>query len=356
MDDFQSNQLINPRNERRTYLITYSQADLSKFPTRESFGQMVEEQFNAGTGSAKVNHWACCLEEHKDEGSHYHVSLKLTGCKWLKVKNAITKQHKLTVNFSDNHDNYIAAYKYMCKTDDEVAHSNGHPDLSDVGSPRTKKSTKAYRQSRKRAHEVDEENTASPAKSKSAKPRRLSNLDVSDFLVKHNIKGDTELFAIAKERKDEGQMDLANFILSKSSKYLNELIEKTWKMQMASENLERKRKSRMDILHEKLTNDCTPGCEKLWLKCAMEVLKNNKIHPFIYAAEIRDLLINGRGKFRNLMIIGPANCAKTFMLKPLDSIYNVFSKPANDKYAWVGADSAEVIVLQDFRWSRETIA
>ena len=33
----------------------------------------------------------------------------------------------------------------------------------------------------------------------------------------------------------------------------------------------------------------------------------------------------------------------------------MFLKPANDKYAWVGADSAEVILLQDFRWSREMI-
>ena len=43
------------------------------------------------------------------------------------------------------------------------------------------------------------------------------------------------------------------------------------------------------------------------------------------------------------------------MLKPLEAIYNVFLKPANDKYAWVGADSAEAILLQDFRWSREMI-
>ena len=28
MDDFQKNQITNPRNGRRTYLVTYSQADL----------------------------------------------------------------------------------------------------------------------------------------------------------------------------------------------------------------------------------------------------------------------------------------------------------------------------------------
>ena len=151
-------------------------------------------------------------------------------------------------------------------------------------------------------------------------------------------------------------MDLTNFILTKSSKVLNDIIQKTWKMQTASECLQREKKSRMDILRGKMSEGCSLGCDKPWLKCAMEVLRNNNLHPFVYAAAIRDLLLNGRGKFRNLMIIGPANCGKTFMLKPLESIYVVFSKPANDKYGWVGADSVEVIVLQDFRWSRDMIA
>ena len=320
MDDFQAKELTNTRNSRRTYLVTYSQADLNKFPTWQSFGKMLEEHFNAGSGKAKVSHWACCLEEHQDKGLHYHVSLKLTAPKkWLRIKNSIMKDHNVSVHFSDNHDNYIAAYRYVCKTDDHVFHSLSHPDLNEIGSPKTKNSTKAYRESRKRACELEEETAANPRKQKvpnSTQPKRLTNVQVSEFLVKHNIKRDKELYAVAKERKDEGQMDVASFVLSKSSKVLNELIEKTWKMETAKENIQREIKSRMEILREKLGNDCCPGCDKLWLNCAMEVLRNNKVHPFVFAAALRDL-INGRGKFRNLLIIGPANCGKTFMLKPL---------------------------------------
>ena len=55
------------------------------------------------------------------------------------------------------------------------------------------------------------------------------------------------------------------------------------------------------------------------------------------------------------MISGPANCGKTFMLKPLEIIYNAFSNPVNDKYALVGAEKAEMVILQDFRWSSELI-
>ena len=151
-------------------------------------------------------------------------------------------------------------------------------------------------------------------------------------------------------------MHLTNFILTKSSKVLNDIIQKTWKMQTASECLQREKKSRMDILRGKMSEGCSLGCDKLWLKCAMEVLRNNNLHPFVYAAAICDLLLNGRGKFRNLMIIGPANWGKTFMLKPLESIYVVFSKPVNDKYGWVGAALSRSLFLQDFNWSRDMIA
>ena len=82
----------------------------------------------------------------------------------------------------------------------------------------------------------------------------------------------------------------------------------------------------------------------------------NKVNAYVYAAAIRELLTLGRGKFRNIIIVGPANCGKTFLFKPLEGIFKVFCNPANDKYAWVGADQVEIIVLQDFRWSPELIA
>ena len=44
-----SNATMNPRVDRRQYLVTYSQADESKFFTRKSFGKMLEAEFNAGS-------------------------------------------------------------------------------------------------------------------------------------------------------------------------------------------------------------------------------------------------------------------------------------------------------------------
>ena len=88
---------------------------------------------------------------HERTGFHYHCCMKLTGVKkWLSAKNNIMKRHNIVLNFSDSHNHYVYAYRYVCKSDMEVAHSPEHQDLSAVESPWTKASTSAnYEASRK---------------------------------------------------------------------------------------------------------------------------------------------------------------------------------------------------------------
>ena len=132
MNDFRVN--------RRTYLITYNKADLSKFPSRESFGEVVVEGFNCDPGKVKVEYSACCLEQHKNASrQHYHVSIKLSGPKrWNPVKTYLTQRYGICVHFSESSATYYAAFKYISKTNKNVYESPNHPDLKDVGSPKTK--------------------------------------------------------------------------------------------------------------------------------------------------------------------------------------------------------------------------
>ena len=127
-------------------------------------------------------------------------------------------------------------------------------------------------------------------------------------------------------------------------------------MKSASEEVAREKLCRMEILSKVESGDCVNGCEGGWYECALEVLTNNSINPMCFAAALRELIEKGRGKFRNLMIVGPANCGKTFLLAPLQVIFRTFSNPANDKYAWLGVESSECIFLNEFRWSSELIA
>ena len=91
------------------------------------------------------------------------------------------------------------------------------------------------------------------------------------------------------------------------------------------------------------------------LQCAVQVLTHNCAHPIVFPEALRDLMINGRGKNQNIFIADPANCGNTFLISPLQNIFKTFSNPSNDKYAWLGAEKAELIFLNDFRWSPEMI-
>ena len=131
--------LLNSRFDRRIYLVTYSQSHETKFSTRESLAEMLETGFNTGTSSVNVDYWAYCREEHQTSGLYYHCPRKLTVCKkWLSVRDQIAQVHNVQVNFNDKHDNYISVCRYVCKSDTNVAHSNGHPlDFLNAPFPKT---------------------------------------------------------------------------------------------------------------------------------------------------------------------------------------------------------------------------
>ena len=68
------------------------------------------------------------------------------------------------------------------------------------------------------------------------------------------------------------------------------------------------------------------------------------------------LLEKGRGKYRNILLTGPANCGKTFILNPLNVVYKTFSNPASTSFAWIGVENCEILFLNDFRWSSQILA
>ena len=175
----------------------------------------------------------------KMEGIYYHVALKLTSPKlWKSVKESKSSKEGIVVNFCDNHDNHYSAYRYKCKDDDSVHHSKNHPNLDDVASPQTKKSTQAYQPARKLYAQENPTDNPQKEKQKTTCRKRLTQFEVSEFLLKSNVRRDTKLFYKANKRKEEGQTDLAAFVLSRSSKSLNDLTENTWRMNNAKVSME----------------------------------------------------------------------------------------------------------------------
>ena len=93
---------------------------------------------------------------------------------------------------------------------------------------------------------------------------------------------------------------------------------------------------------------CICNVENEWLETATSLLQKNHISPDHFANCVRLLLEKGRGKYRNIMLTGPANCGKTFLLNPLNIVFKTFTNPASTSFAWVGAETTEVIFLNYF--------
>ena len=133
----ETEQLLHTWRAQSVYLITYSQADLSRLPTREKFATDVVNAFNEG--KVKVKSWVCCREAHKEGGLHYHLAIKLGRAKrWKSIKNRLVAEHGIVMNFLSRHDTYYDAWDYVRKEDNDYAESEEHPNVKTCAPLRTK--------------------------------------------------------------------------------------------------------------------------------------------------------------------------------------------------------------------------
>ena len=81
---------------------------------------------------------------------------------------------------------------------------------------------------------------------------------------------------------------------------------------------------RVQLIRDQSKSECVDGCSGKWKRGAEQVLANNGLERRSYCGAVYDLLEKRRGKYRNILITGTANCAKTFMLLPLTVSFKCF--------------------------------
>lgn len=341
---------------RQVYLVTYSQADVLKVQSREQFAHFVTSEFNRD--DSVVEHWVVSAELHRQHGFHYHLAIKLNKQRRFKqVRNLLKKKYDIDVDFKEWQDNYYQAYTYVTKLDSHYVTSENHPVLSNA--PSTCKATKAKRSL---ATLKEEGPTASSQKQKKYKTPPLRNEAVGDIIRTNNIRTSKELYSFAKNQAKEGKTDLQHFLYKRpNAKQLADLISTVWSIEEADLELSRERKSRLDILREAKVQPCavetdsgkTLRCDGSWLPAALNTLHKNNVSRKHFSNLVLTCLKYGRGKGRNLMICGPSNCAKSFVLLPLTKIFKCFTNPSEGTYNWVNAPQKEVIFLNDIRYDAD---
>ena len=335
---------------REVYLITYSQADVVKATDRAKFAELICSEFNRS--DSVVDKWVCSAEIHREGGFHYHLAIKLhKQRRWAQVRNNIKRQHGIDLDFQGWHDNYYSAYTYVTKYDPHFLTSPGHPTLDNP--PSTSKATASKRHL---ALDIQAEIPKQSAPKKQFKPPRLTSDAVAEIIRVNNLKTKKTLYAFAKSQAKEGKKDLLKYLYNRPNKRLHaDLVSTVWSIEDAEAEIDRKHKTRLEILSEFLSEPCAVDeegrrCEGSWYKAALETLSKNDIAVDRFSTLVKANLKYGRGKGRNLMICGPTNCAKSFLFLPLTKVYKCFTTPAKGSYNWVLAPDKEIIFLNDMRY------
>ena len=340
------------KNPRSVYLITYSRADVMLAGDRQSFVNKIIAEF----GEEFVEKWCCGVELHKVEGIHYHVSIKLTkNMRWAMIAQRLREKYKINCNFRDWRTGYQTAYKYVTKYDQHALISSGetHEGLNEP--PRTANAT-AGRIKRPRDSAAGPPDSAGVPK----KVQKLKLPDVGNMIVANGLKTVLQVQGFANKQALAGKPELKAFLQSHPNpKYIQDVLWTNWSIESSVDDMKRGERTRMEILRECLDEPCAKDpntgheCRGSWLEAALQTLNNNNIEPYEFSDLIKDALRHGQGKGHNVMICGPTNCAKSFILLPLTKIYNCFRSPSTGSHNWVGAWEKEVIFFNDIRYGED---
>lgn len=94
----------------KVYLITYSQVNKDRFPTRMSFVEAVRQSF--ASTLANVIQWCSAEEQHVSAWVHYHMVIKLDrNQRWISIERFLLESCGNSVNFYEMHNNYYSAWK-----------------------------------------------------------------------------------------------------------------------------------------------------------------------------------------------------------------------------------------------------
>ena len=128
-------------------------------------------------------------------------------------------------------------------------------------------------------------------------------------------------------------------------------------MEEAMKDEDRVSNSRLQwLFQDAQKGECVADGNGQWKLLAKQTLERNNSCVEEFSLTLTNLLVKRRGKGRKILIVAAASCTKTFLIKPLCTIFNAFDNPSKRTFNWVGVEEAEIIFLNDFRWSESIIA
>ena len=306
-------------------------------PKRETFLKAVQEA-HAAAGTP-IEEAAVFLEKHQRTDSEGNRLVHLNALvrakepySWRPVAQQLYLLHRMRVDFSE----HIRTWRDGVMYGVAASEHKGAEELDDEALqwPAT-------------AIPLDQ---VLPGKFNAQKARhpRLSSLQAYDLCVVHKLHTPTEAWAKAHALDKEGDRGLLAFLLEHKS--VEEFLSKVNKALMSGEILRRQSLGRLGVLREASEESCSCEEEGLWLRLAKQTLERNGVAG-AFQRQIYMALEKGRGKPRNIFLIGPTTCGKSWIIKPLSEIFRPYLIPDDGSHQLEAIFDCELIYLNEFEWT-----
>lgn len=101
-----------------------------------------------------------------------------------------------------------------------------------------------------------------------------------------------------------------------------------------------------------LKKECS--CNRL--NCAKDILTKNNIDYNTFGVGLQTTFEQGRERHVNIILHGPADCGKTFLLKHFCKLLpNVFMNLVSSNFGWLGREIVSLTFLNGLRWAPKGI-
>ena len=277
----------------------------------------------------------CFLEPHADGRPHLNLLVRCERqYRWLPVAKRLLEHHRIHVGFGRNIKTWQEGVIYGTVASEHKPESGLDADY------------------------VQWHKAGTPTPVNQVVPRRLqgegfvrkvrmTNLAFYDLCVQHNLRTQDQVWAKANELDEQGDRALLAYLLDNDG---GASLAKVLQAATSKERLRRAALTREQLLEEFVSKKtCSCSSPGLCFGLMKQVLRANSLDG-TFQKEVLGALRAGRAKQRNICLVGPTDCGKSFLLKGLRGLFVCYERPDSGSHQLEDLLTAEVLFLNDFEY------
>ena len=303
---------------------------------RASFSELMVKAH--GECNIDIIETATFLEPHESGLMHLNCLVRAASkFRWARAAERLRREYKVCVGYGANIKTWAEGIVYG-----RVASDHKSPELLD-------QAPEQWSRDGNPAH-FDEFIPTHMQKPGYQRKTKMSHLVFLDTCREHEVKNETDAWALAEELQGKGDRSLMAYMMD------NDVAASIAKVQLAvgaKEAARRGKLGRMQILREALVG-CTCSCDTpgVCYNELKEVLANNGLDG-AFQREVVATLKAGRLRMRNLCLVGGPGTGKSHLFKPLGCIFKTYTRPDGGSYQLEELLGKELIFLNDFEYDDE---